>query len=54
MSKLVVGFEAKKTALKSKFTEEFEQYLKKQSLKTTFNGMDLDNFNWSKKILALH
>ena len=54
MSKLVVGFEAKKAALKSKFTEEFEQYLKKQSLKTTFNGMDLDNFNWSKKILGWH
>ena len=27
MSKLVVGFQAKKAALKSKFTEEFEQYL---------------------------
>ena len=54
MSKLVLDFKAEKPQMKSKFTEEFEQYLKKQCIKTTFNGLDLDNFTWSKKILGWH
>lgn len=37
----------------SKFTEEFEKYLKKQSLKTTFNGTDIETFSWYKKALGI-
>ena len=34
---------------KSKFDSEFENYLKKQCLKTTFNGIELETFNLYKK-----
>ena len=37
----------------SKFTEEFEKYLKKQSLRTTFNGCDIETFSWYKKVLGI-
>lgn len=37
----------------SKFTEEFEKYLKMQSLKTTFNGCDIETFSWYKKMLGI-
>lgn len=37
----------------SKFTEEFEKYLKKQSLKATFNGCDIETFSWYKKMLGI-
>ena len=30
------------STVKSKFNEEFQHYLKKQCLKTTFNGLELD------------
>ena len=39
--------------IKSKFTDEFEQYLKKQCMKTTFNGVELETFTWYKKVLGL-
>lgn len=39
--------------VKSKFNEEFENYLKKQCLKTTFNGLELETFSWYKKVLAM-
>ncbi len=39
--------------LTSKFTEEFEKYLKKQSLKATFNGCDIETFSWYKKMLGI-
>ncbi len=39
--------------ISSKFTEEFEKYLKKQSLKTTFNGCDIETFSWYKKMLGI-
>lgn len=42
---------SKKT--KSKFNDEFEKYLKKQCLKTTFNGVELETFTWYKKVLGL-
>ena len=32
----------------SKFTEEFEQ-----SLRTTFNGCDIETFSWYKKVLGI-
>ncbi len=38
---------------KSKFDSEFENYLKKQCLKTTFNGIELETFSWYKKMLGL-
>ncbi|MBR1617575.1 hypothetical protein IJ670_05420 [bacterium] len=37
----------------SKFNEEFQHYLKKQCLKTTFNGLELETFGWYKKVLGL-
>lgn len=39
--------------VKSKFNDEFEAYLKKQCLKTTFNGIELETFSWYKKVLGL-
>ena len=38
---------------KSKFNDEFEDYLKTQCLKTTFNGIELETFSWYKKVLGL-
>ncbi len=42
-----------KQEVKSKFNDEFETYLKKQCLKTTFNGLELETFSWYKKMLGL-
>lgn len=39
--------------VKSKFTDEFETYLKSQCAKTTFNGTELESFSWYKKVLGL-
>ena len=33
--------------------KEFENYLKKQQIKTTFNGSELESFSWYKKALGL-
>ena len=38
---------------KSSFNDEFENYLKKQCIKTTFNGSELETFSWNKKVLGL-
>jgi len=38
---------------KSKLNEEFQHYLKKQCLRTTFNGLELETFGWYKKVLGL-
>lgn len=35
------------------FTEEFEKYLKMQSLKAAFNGCDIEDFSWYKKALGI-
>ena len=40
-------------AIKSKFNDDFQYYLKKQCLKTTFNGLELETFSWYKKVLGL-
>ena len=48
---LTTATEMKKT--KQTFNDEFENYLKKQQLKTTFNGSELENFSWYKKVLGL-
>lgn len=44
---------AKMPKIKSKFNDEFENYLKNQCLKTTFNGIELETFSWYKKVLGL-
>lgn len=41
------------SSVKSKFNDEFQHYLKKQCLKTTFNGLELETFSWYKKVLGL-
>ena len=51
MAKLVSAKEVKK--VKSPFADEFENYLKKQCAKTTFNGAKLESFSWYKKVLGL-
>lgn len=38
---------------RSKFDGEFESYLKKQCLTTTFNGLEIETFSWYKKVLGL-
>lgn len=45
--------EVKIKEVKSKFTDEFEKYLKNQCLKTTFNGLEMETFSWYKKMLGL-
>ena len=42
-----------KSPIKSKFNDEFRSYLKKQCLKTTFNGIELETFRKKKKMLGL-
>ena len=39
--------------VKSSFNEDFEDYLKRQQLRTTFNGMELKSFSWYRKALGL-
>lgn len=48
----VTSIETKKTT-KTTFNDEFENYLKKQQVKTTFNGSDIESFSWYKKALGL-
>lgn len=48
----VTSIEVKKTA-KPTFSDEFESYLKKQQIKTTFNGSEIESFSWYKKALGL-
>ena len=38
---------------KSKFSDEFEVYLKNQCAKTTFNGSEIESFSWYKKALGI-
>lgn len=42
-----------KTSIKKNLNDEFQHYLKKQCLKTTFNGLELETFSWYKKVLGL-
>lgn len=39
--------------VKSPFADEFEDYLKHQCAKTTFNGTEIESFTWYKKVLGL-
>ncbi|MFI3301439.1 MAG: hypothetical protein R3Y28_08500 [Candidatus Gastranaerophilales bacterium] len=53
MSVLTTSKISEKKLVKSKFSDEFENYLKNQCLKTTFNGAELETFSWYKKVLGL-
>lgn len=53
MSSAVTDLNQNSSTITSKFTEEFEKYLKMQSLKTTFNGCDIETFSWYKKMLGI-
>lgn len=53
MSNAVSEVEKTSNKVSSKFTEEFEKYLQKQSLKATFNGCDIETFSWYKKMLGI-
>ncbi len=33
--------------------DEFDNYLKRQRVKTTFNGLEIETFSWYKKVLGL-
>ena len=39
--------------VKSAFSDEFENYLKKQQVKTTINGYEIQSFSWYRKALGL-
>lgn len=41
-----------KTQEQSSSKDEFEAYLKKQCLKTTFNGIEVDSFTWYRRMLG--
>lgn len=45
---------AEKSKVNSKFNDEFDKYLKRQCLKTTFNGIEIETFSWYKKMLGLN
>ena len=47
----LVSKEAK--TVKSSFNDEFENYLKKQQVKTTYNGIEVESFSWYRKALGL-
>lgn len=42
-----------KETTKAKFNDEFDKYLKRQCLKTTFNGIEIETFSWYKKMLGI-
>lgn len=33
--------------------DEFDNYIKRQRVKTTFNGLEVEKFSWYKKVLGL-
>ena len=37
---------------KNNYNDDFEAYLKKQCLKTTFNGIEVDSFTWYRRMLG--
>jgi len=53
MVSLATSANLKEKKMKSKFTDEFDSYLKGQCLKTTFNGVEIETFSWYKKVLGL-
>lgn len=53
MVSLATSVNEEKKVKTSKFDSEFDTYLKKQCLKTTFNGLEIETFSWYKKVLGL-
>ena len=53
MVSLATASNTKEKSDKSKFNDEFENYLKRQCLTTTFNGFEIETFSWYKKVLGL-
>ena len=47
----IVSNESK--TVKSAFNDEFENYLRKQQVRTTFNGSEVESFSWYRKALGL-
>lgn len=37
---------------KSEFEQKYDKYLKIQALKTTFNKIEIDTFQWFKKLIG--
>lgn len=54
MVSLASSTNVKEQKTKSKFENEFDSYLKKQCLKTTFNGLEIETFSWYKKVLGIN
>ncbi len=50
---VLVSKTKKEKRTKSKFNDEFENYLRNQCLKTTFNGIEVETFSWYRKVLGL-
>ena len=44
--------EIQQNNVKTDYNDEFEAYLKKQCLKTTFNGIEVDSFTWYRRMLG--
>ncbi len=38
---------------KSNEVDEFDEYLKNQCMKTTFNGIEIETFKWYTKMLGM-
>lgn len=53
MVSLATSTNTQEQKVKSKFNDEFDNYLKRQCLKTTFNGLEIETFSWYKKVLGL-
>lgn len=39
--------------LKCRYKDDFNKYLKRQCVKTTFNGLEIESFSWYRKVLGL-
>lgn len=53
MVSLATSTNTKEQKVKPRFNDEFDSYLKKQCLQTTFNGLEIETFSWYKKVLGL-
>lgn len=53
MVSLATTTNTKEQKVKANFNDEFDNYLKRQCLKTTFNGLEIETFSWYKKVLGL-
>ena len=42
-----------RSQLKCQYQEDFNKYLKRQCVRTTFNGLEIESFSWYCKVLGL-